>query len=223
MLFSELICMLNNCTRWLGRTIQGAFTLLLALLFVGVGILGNASPAAASSKAMTTEDLQLVIGQAAQEFVEDILDDYSDTLESSFDAVIDPVKSAVKSLTKQVSKASKPGGEEALATQLTASQEALSAAMASFDTLATQTQTFKDTLSSAPDLVKEALETQLGVKFSQLDTAVAGLTEAVNQLTADAEGLDGSDPEAVTTLTEHATQLSAAIEAVDLAIDGFDS
>jgi phage-related protein len=223
MLFSELHCMLNNCTLWLGRTIQGAFTLLLALVFVGVGFLAGPAPATASSKAMTTEDLQLVIGQAAQEFVEDILDDYSDTLESSFEAVIDPVKSAVKGLTKQVSKASKPGGEEALATQLAASQEALSTAMASFDTLATQTQSFKDTLSSAPDLVKEALETQLGAKFSQLDTAVADLTAAVNTLTADAEGLDGSDPEAMTMLTEHATQLSAAIEAVDLAIDGFDS
>ena len=215
--------MLNICKRSLGRSFQGAFTLLLALLFVGIGMVASASPAAASSKGMTTEDLEMVMGQAAQEFVEDILDDYSDTLEDSFEAVIDPMKSAVKSLTKQVSKASKPGDEAALATQVTASQEALTTAMTSFDTLATEVQSFKETLYTAPDLVKEALETQLGVKFSQLDTAVTDLTVAVNQLATDAKGLDGSDPEAVTALPEHATQLSAAIEAVDIAIDGFDS
>jgi outer membrane murein-binding lipoprotein Lpp len=215
--------MLNHCNLSFGRRIQGVFTLLLTLVFIGIGILGSASPAAASSKVMTTEDLELVMGEAAQEFVESILDDYSDTLEDSFEAVTDPVKSAVKSLTKQMSKAAKPGGEAALATQITASQEALSTAMASFDTLTAQTESFKETLNSAPDLIKEALETQLGVKFTQLDTAVAELTAAVDQLATDAEGLDASDPEAVTALTEHATQLSAAIEAIDLAIDGFDS
>lgn len=215
--------MLNNLKLSVGRTMRGALTLLLALLFVGVGVLGPVSPAAASSKVMTTEDLQMVMGEAAQEFVESILDDYSDTLEDSFDAVVDPVKSAVKSLTKQVSKAAKPGDEAALATQVAASQAALSTAMASFDTLATETQSFKDALSAAPDLIKETLETQLGVKFNQLDTAVASLTEAVSQLAADAEGLEASDPDSVTTLTEHATALSTAIEAIDVAIDGFDS
>lgn len=215
--------MLNNCNRSLGQNIQRALTLVLTFCFVSFGIFGGASPAVASSTVMTTEDLELAMGEAAQEFVETILDDYSDTLEDSFEAVIDPMKSAVKSLTKQVSKASKPGGEAALATQMTASQEALNTAIASFDALTTQTQSFKDTLSGAPDLIKQALDTQLGVKFDQLDTAVASLTAAVNQLAADTEGLDGSDPEAVTALTEHATQLSAAIEAVDLAIDGFDS
>jgi len=215
--------MLNHRNLSFGQKIRGVFTLVLALLFLGVGTLANASPAAASSKAMTTEDLEMVMSEAAQEFVESILDDYSDTLEDSFDAVIDPVKSAVKSLTKQVGKAAKPGGEAALATQVTASQEALSTAMASFETLTTQTESFKETLNKAPDLIKEALDTQLGVKFTELDTALATLSEAVNQLAADAEGLDASDPEAVTALTEHSTQLSAAIEAIDVAIDGFDS
>jgi chromosome segregation ATPase len=215
--------MLNHRNLSFGQKIRGGFTLVLTLLFIGVGILANASPAAASSKVMTTEDLEMAMGEAAQEFVESILDDYSDTLEGSFDAVIDPVKSAVKSLTKQVSKAAKPGSEAALATQVAASQEALSTAMASFETLTTQTESFKETLNKAPELIKAALDTQLGVKFTELDTALATLSEAVDQLATDAEGLDASDPEAITALTEHSTQLSAAIEAIDVAIDGFDS
>jgi hypothetical protein len=218
--------MLNNCQLSLGRSIKGAFIVFLALFFVGFGVLGNAAPATASSKIMTTEDLELAMGEAAQEFVESVLDDYSDVLEDSFDAAIDPVKSAVKDLTKQMSKAAKStksNSEPALATQVAASQEALMAAMESFRTLAGQTESFKATLNSAPGLIEKALQTQLGAKFEELDTAVQSMTDAVDQLVADTEGLDGSDPEAVTAFTEHATILTAAIDAIDLAIDGFDS
>jgi hypothetical protein len=218
--------MLNYSQRSLGQTIKGALTVLLVVLFIGLGVLGGAHPAAASSKIMTTEDLELAMGEAAQEFVESILDDYSDVLEGSFDTVVDPVKSAVKGLTKQISKASKstkPGGEAALAAQVTASQEALTAAMGSFQTLAEQTESFKTTLGTAPSLIEDALQTQLGAKFDELDTAVKSMADAVTQLVADTEGLDGSDPDAVTSLTEHATLLTSAIDAIDVAIDGFDS
>lgn len=218
--------MLNNRQLALGQTLKVTFTVLLAVFFMGLGLLGSAAPASASSKVMTAEGLELAMGEAAQEFVESILDAYADVLEGSFDTVIDPVKTAVKDLTKQMgkaAKATKPGSEAALATQLTASQGALATAMESFQTLADQTESFKATLSSAPSLIETALQTQLGAKFEELDVAVQSMADAVNQLVVDTAGLDASDPDAVTALTEHATLLTAAIDAVDLAIDGFDS
>ncbi|MGB5973482.1 MAG: hypothetical protein WBG38_09185, partial [Nodosilinea sp.] len=111
------------------------------MTFVFIGVSGFASQALASSKA-TLSDMDLSITEAAQEFVESILDDYSDVLDDSFSAAVKPLKSVTKDLTKQLSKAAaSPTADGALTVNLDGAKTALDTASASFDTLVADTDT----------------------------------------------------------------------------------
>jgi hypothetical protein len=216
--------MLQNLRQILGQPIKVAITALLVGVFALASVLVQPSSAMASSKAPTPDQLDLVMTEATQDFAASILDDYSDLLEDAFDAAIDPIKSSVKTLTKQISKSAKvkPGSEAVMAAEMAASQEALTAAVASLSILTETTDAFKAALAEAPAAIEAALQAQLETKLEPLDEAFASVTEAVDLLTADAETL-GIDPEAgQAALTEHATLLTQAIEAADMAIDGFD-
>jgi FlaG/FlaF family flagellin (archaellin) len=215
--------MLQNLRQILGQSLKVAVTVMLVGVFALASVLVQPSSAMASSKAPTPEQLDLVMTEATQDFAASILDDYSDLLEDAFDAAIDPIKSSVKTLTKQISKSAKvkPGSEAVMAAEMAASQEALTAAVASLSILTETTDAFKAALAEAPAAIEAALQAQLETKLGPLDEAFASVTEAVDLLTADAETL-GTDPEAgQVALTEHATLLTQAIEAADMAIDGF--
>ncbi|RZM76500.1 hypothetical protein [Leptolyngbya iicbica] len=199
---------------------------LISVLVLGLGLLGNPSRALASSKVATPEALNLAINEAAQEFVESILDDYGDILESSFDTAYDPFKTAVKSLSKQISKAEKSAqkaGEEATTPTLMIPEGAFQSAVDAFSTLQETTAGFKAQLESAPEVVQALIDEQVGAKMDALDQAIAEVSTVVDQLAADVAGLDAADPSATATFNEHATALTQSIQAVDLAIDGFDS
>jgi uncharacterized phage infection (PIP) family protein YhgE len=199
---------------------------LISVLVLGLGLLGNPSRAAASSKVATPEALDLAINEAAQEFVDAILDDYGDILESSFDAAYDPFKSAVKSLSKQISKAEKSAQkaeEEATTPALMIPEGAFQSAVDSFATLQETLTGFKGQLESAPEVVQALIDEQVSTKMDALDQAISEISSTVELLAEDVANLDAADPATTAAFNEHSTALTQSIQAVDLAIDGFDS
>lgn len=202
------------------------FAIAFATFFFGASVFTMPSPALASSKVATPEALDMAISEAAQKFVDSILDDYADILEGSFDAAYDPLKSAVKGVNKQVSKASKPskkGGSASPAPELTIASEPFETAMASFKTLQEQTEAFQAQLENAPTVVGDLIQAQLGAKMDELNAAFATVSEAVDQIVEDTTTLSASDPDSTTAFAEHATVLTQAVDAVDVVIDSFDS
>ncbi len=207
-----------------------AITTGLAIFFLGIGSFTMSSPALASSKIVTPEALDMAISEAAQKFVDSILDDYADILEGSFDTAYDPLKSAVKGVNKQVSKANKPAkkgakqdAEAAPAPEITIASAPFEAAAASFKTLQEQTAGFQTQLENAPTVIEELIESQLGVKMDELNAAFATVAEAVDQIVEDTATLSASDPDSTAAFTEHATMLTQAVKAADMVIDSFDS
>ncbi|MGB6014348.1 MAG: hypothetical protein WBG32_06420, partial [Nodosilinea sp.] len=82
-----------------GRVLKAlaAGVLVVALVFLSGP--GATSQALASSKGTLTETMDLTMAEAAQEFVETVLDDYSDALEDSFSEAVKPLKAITKDLT----------------------------------------------------------------------------------------------------------------------------
>ncbi|PSN11529.1 hypothetical protein C7293_23900 [filamentous cyanobacterium CCT1] len=183
------------------------------------------SQALAAPKGTLSETMDLKMTEAAQEFVESVLDDYSDALEDSFSEAVKPLKSVTKDLTKQLSKAAAAPTSISATTldpKIESSKAALDTASASFDTLVSDTATFKSTLQAAPSQLKEAIDTQLGTKFDELQKAFEEVSGAIALLSKDTTALNAADPAAGTTaLTEHATLLSEAIESAKTVISSF--
>ncbi|NEQ45963.1 MAG: hypothetical protein F6K00_21425 [Leptolyngbya sp. SIOISBB] len=182
--------------------------------------------ASASSKVVTPEALDMAISEAAQEFVESVLDEYADILEGAFDTAYDPLKSSMKSVSKQLMKAEKAaikGGDATAVPAVVIPQESFQSAVDSFETLQATTAGFKAQLESSPNAVQEMLEVQIGEKMAALEQAIAEAATTVGQIATDVASLDAADPATTTAFSEHATALTQAIESVDLAIDGFDS
>lgn len=199
---------------------------LITILVFGLSLFGNPSTAAASSKAATPEALDMAIAEAAQEFVESILDEYADMLESTFDAAYDPLKSSIKSVSKQLTKAEKTAlksGETAAPPTIMIPQEPFQAAIDSFATLQATTASFKAQLEASPEVVKTMIDEQIGAKMAALEQAIADVSTTVDQISTDAASLDPADPATTTAFNEHTTALTESIQAVELAIDSFDS
>ncbi|PZO09512.1 MAG: hypothetical protein DCF25_21570 [Leptolyngbya foveolarum] len=223
--------MLDALHRFFNRTLKIAWAkiVLIGVLTIGFScfaMVANPRPAFASSKIATPEALDMAISEAAQEFVDSILDDYGDILEGTFDIAYDPLKSAIKDVNKQITKVSKPakeGSESEPAPALTIDSAPFETAIAAFDTLSEQTDSFRAQLETAPDTIRELIEAQIGAKMDELDTAIASVTEAVGQITEDTTTLQASEPDSTAAFTEHTTLLKQAVEAVDVAIDGFDT
>ncbi|NJL49381.1 MAG: type III secretion system translocon subunit SctE [Leptolyngbyaceae cyanobacterium SM2_5_2] len=197
---------------------------VLAMVFVGVSLLGGASQSLAATKGKLTETMDLKINEAAQEFVESVLDEYGDALKDSFGSTLKPLKSVTKDLTKQLTKvADSPTPDTtALAAQLTASQATLETARAAFQTLVDDTDTFKSTLAATPDQLKAAIDTQLGTKFDDLQTAFQEISAALATLVDDTGAISADDvTAAVSRLTEDTTTLTQAIEAAKTIIGSF--
>ncbi|MBE9156194.1 hypothetical protein IQ265_05030 [Nodosilinea sp. LEGE 06152] len=200
-----------------------AGVLVVTLVFLGGP--GTMSQALATPKGTLSETMNLKMTEAAQEFVESVLDDYSDALDDSFSEAVKPLKSVTKDLTKQLSKAAAAPtsvGTTTLDPKIESSKAALDTASTSFDTLIADTTTFKSTLEAAPAQLKEAIDTQLGTKFDELQKAFEDVSGAIALLSRDTATLDSADPAAGSAaLTEHATLLSEAIEAAKTVISGF--
>lgn len=198
---------------------------LVGLFALGLGWLSSASPAIASSKVATPEALELAINESAQEFVESVLDDYSDILESTFDAAYDPLKSVLKDTSKQLSKATKAtakGGDTAAPT-LMIPQEPFQVAVTSFAALQETIAGYKSQIEASPAVVQALIEEQIGAKMAELEQAISEVAETVDLIATDVAALDPADPTTTAAFEEHSTTLTQSIQAVDLAIDGFDS
>jgi hypothetical protein len=168
--------------------------------------------------------MDLKMTKAAQEFVESILDDYSDALEDSFSEALKPLKSVTKDLTKQLGKAAAaPDSISAttLAPKIEGAKTVLDTAAASFDTLVANTAKFKSTLDTTPSQLKEAIDTQLGTQFDDLQTAFEGVSKAIAALSEDTVALAADPAAAATALTEHATLLTEAIASAKTVISTF--
>ena len=218
--------MIQALHRFFARTTKIALVGALIASFVCLSALANPRSALASSKVATPEALNMAISEAAQEFVDSILDDYADVLEGTFDVAYDPLKSAVKSVNKQVFKATKPpkeGSEGEPAPALSIDAAPFKSAIASFGTLSEQTESFRAQLEAAPETIRDLIEAQIGTKMDELDSAIASVTAAVSQISEDTTTLQSSEPDSTAAFTEHATALKQAVEAVDMAIDSFDS
>lgn len=199
---------------------------LVGLLVLGLGGLTNAAPAIASSKMATPEALELAINESAQEFVESVLDDYADILEDTFDAAYDPLKSVLKDATKQLSKASKvapKGDEETTAPAVMIPQEPFQIAVTSFAALQETIASYKSQVNASPAVVQALIEEQIGTKMAELEQAIAAVAETVDLIATDVAALDAADPATATAFEEHSMALTQSIQAVDLAIDSFDS
>jgi len=84
------------------------------------------------------------------------------------------------------------------------------------------TAKFKSSLGITPDQLKAAIETQIGTKFDELQTAFENVSSAIALLSEDTAGLAAADPAgAVATYTEHSTLLTEAIESAKTAISAF--
>lgn len=207
------------------QAIKIALVSVLTTGFICLATVGNPRSAFASSKVATPEALEMAISEAAQEFVDAILDDYADMLEGTFDVAYDPLKSAVKSVNKQVFTASKPakgGSEGEPAPAIAIDTAPFESAIASFETLYKQTESFRAQLEAAPETIRELIEAQIGTKMDELETAIASVTKAVSQISEDTTTLQAS-PDSTAAFTEHTTLLNQAVEAVEMAIDSFDS
>jgi hypothetical protein len=215
--------MLTYLHQLTSRALKAMAAGVLVFTLVFVSLPGTSSQAQASTKGTLPETMDLEMTKAAQEYVESILDEYSDVLEDSFSAALKPLKSVTKDLTKQLSKAAKsPTPEGTLDPMVESATTALDAAATTFDTLVADTAQFKTTLTAAPDQLKAALDTQLGTKFDDLQQAFDAVSEAIATLSSDTTGLDAAEPaEAMTSLTEHSSLLTEAIESAKTAISAF--
>jgi hypothetical protein len=216
--------MLTHLHRLTGQVLKALAAGVLVVVLVFSNGPGATSQALASSKGTLTETMDLTMAEAAQEFVETVLDDYSDALEDSFSEAVKPLKSITKDLTKQLSKAAAAptSVSTTLDPQIESSKVALDTASTSFDALVANTATFKSTLAAAPAQLQEAIDTQLGTKFDELQKAFEEVSGAIALLSADTTALDSADPAAgAASLTEHTTLLSEAIESAKTVISGF--
>jgi phage-related protein len=216
--------MVNYLHRILAPMVKGLCAGLLTLVLVGVGVLGMANPALAASEGTLAETMELKMSKAAQEFVSSILDEYEDVLSDSFSATLKPLKSVTKDLTKQLGKVavSPTPDTTLLEPKITASQTALEAASTSFQALISDTDAFKASLAATPAQLKEAIDTQLGTKFDDLQAAFDGISTALATLSQDTSSLDVSDATAaVGRLTEDTTALTQAIELAKVTISSF--
>ncbi|MEA5452520.1 hypothetical protein VB780_28365 [Leptolyngbya sp. CCNP1308] len=217
--------MLTYLHQLTGRAFKAmaAGVLVVTLMFLSVP--GASSQALASPKGTLTETMDLKMTKAAQDYVEAILDDYSDALEGSFSEALKPLKSVTKDLTKQLGKAAAAPtsiSSTTLGPKLESSKTALDTASTSFDALVADTAKFKSTLDAAPTQLKEAIDTQLGTKFDELQQAFEEVSSAIALLSEDTAAIDAADPTAgATLLTEHSTQLTEAIAAAKTIISGF--
>lgn len=211
------------------RQIAGQFTQKLAAGVCALGLMaavmfGFGPQALASTEGSVAEAMNLQISKAAQEFVSSVLGEYEDALEDSFNDTLKPLKSVTKDLTKQLSKiAISPTPDTTLLEpKLAASQTALEAAAAAFSTLVDDTAAFQKALSASPDQLKEAIETQLGTKFDDLQAAFDGVSKALSSLSQDTAVVSADDATAaVGKLTEDGTALAQAIELAKVAISSF--
>lgn len=206
------------------RLIKGAFATLCTVLLVGTVLFGTASSALAATEGTLSEAMDLKISQATQEFVASVLDEYEDSLSDAFKETLKPLKSVTKDLTKQFNKValSPTADTAALAPKLAATQTALETAAEAFQSLVADTETFKTTLSATPDQLKEAIDTQLGTRFDDLQTTFDSVATALSTLSGDVAALDPADAAAaVGKLTEDSTALAQAIELAKTAISSF--
>lgn len=215
--------MLTYLHQLTGRAFKAMAAGVLVVTLVFLSFPGASSQALAAPKGTLTETMDLKMTEAAQDYVEAILDDYSDALEGSFSAALKPLKSVTKDLTKQLTKAAaSPTSATALGPTIESSKAALDIASTSFDTLVADTAKFKTSLDAAPTQLKEAIDTQLGTKFDELTKAFEEVSGAIALLSKDTAAIDSADPTAgATLLTEHATQLTDAIAAAKTVISGF--
>jgi hypothetical protein len=208
-----------------GQLVKGVLATVCALVLVGVALVGSASQALAAAEGSLAETMDLKMSKAAQEFVSSILEEYEDALEDGFNDTLKPLKSVTKDLTKQLSKIaiSPTPDTTTLDPKLAASQTALETAAAAFSALVDDTAAFKAALATSPDLLKEAIDTQLGTKFDDLQGAFDGVAQALSTLSQDTAALDVSDATAaVGKLTEDSTALAQAIELAKTAISSFE-
>ncbi|MGG6237782.1 hypothetical protein ACQ4N7_04005 [Nodosilinea sp. AN01ver1] len=217
--------MLTHLPQLTGRAFRAIAAGVLVITLVFLSGLGASSQALAAPKGTLTETMDLKMTQAAQEFVETVLDDYADALEDSFSEAVKPLKSVTKDLTKQLSKAASAptsAGTTTLDPKIESAKAALDTASTSFDTLVADAASFKSTLEAAPSQLKEAIDMQLGTKFDELQKAFEEVSGAIALLSQDTTTLDAADPAAGTTaLTEHATLLSEAIESAKTVMSSF--
>jgi len=97
--------MLTHLYQLAGRVFKAVAAGVLVVTLVFLTLPGASTQALAAPKGTLTKIMDLTLTEAAQEFVETILDDYSDALEGSFGEALKPLKSVTKDLTKQLSKA----------------------------------------------------------------------------------------------------------------------
>jgi hypothetical protein len=220
-----MVSMLTYLHQLTSRVFKVVATGVLIATLAFLTLPGADSPALASPKGTLTETMDLTMTEAAQEFVESVLEDYSDVLEDTFSEALKPLKSVTKDLTKQLSKAAATPTDlsaTTLAPQIDTAKTALETAATSFDSLIADTAQFKSTLGMTPAQLKEAIDTQLGTKFDDLQAAFENVSDAIALLTNDTAGLESSDPaEAATAYTEHSTLLNQAIESAKTAISAF--
>ena len=217
--------MLIHLHQLAGRVFKAVAAGVLVVTLVFLTLPGASSQALASPKGTLTETMDLKLTEAAQEFVETILDDYADALEDSFGEALKPLKSVTKDLTKQLSKAaaSTSGSATTLTPQVDTAKTALDTAATTFDSLVADTAKVRSSLGSTPDQLKAAIETQIGTKFDELQTAFENVSSAIALLSEDTAGLATADPaDAVATYTEHSTLLTEAIESAKTAISAFE-
>lgn len=203
---------------------KGVLATVCAFLLVGTVLFGTASSALAATEGSPSEAMDLKISQATQEFVSSVLDEYEDSLSDAFKETLKPLKSVTKDLTKQFSKvALSPTADTAtLAPKLAATQVALETAAEAFQALVADTTTFKTTLSATPDQLKEAIDTQIGTRFDDLQATFDSVASALSTLSGDLATLDPADAAvAVGKLTEDSTALAQAIELAKTAIGSF--
>jgi hypothetical protein len=216
--------MLTYLHQLAGQAFKAIAAGALAIAFVFLSIFGAAAQAMAAPKGTVSETIDLTMAKAAQEFVETVLDDYSDALKGSFSEALKPLKSTTKDLTKQLAKAAAtPDAASAttLGPTIESAKAALDTASTSFDSLMADTAKFKSTLDTAPTQLKQAIDTQLGTKFDELEQAFAEVSEAIALLSEDTAALDAADLTDTTALTEHSTLLTEAIESAKTVISGF--
>lgn len=207
-----------------GRIVKEILAGVCTFMLVGVLILGTASQAVAATEGSLAEAMDLKMTKAAQEYVSSVLGDYEDALSDSFKATLKPLKSVTKDLTKQLSKIaiSPTADTTTLDPKLAASQTALDTAAEAFQALVDDTAAFKASLAATPDQLKEAIDTQLGTKFDDLQATFDSVATALSTLSDDVTALDPADATAaVGKLTEDSTALAQAIELAKTAISSF--
>ncbi|MGF1519183.1 MAG: hypothetical protein ACFCVB_15480 [Nodosilinea sp.] len=217
--------MLTHLHQLTGRVFKAVAAGVLVVTLVFLTLPGASTQALASPKGTLTETMDLKLTEAAQEFVETILDDYADALEDSFGEALKPLKSVTKDLTKQLSKAAATTSASAttLTPQVDTAKTALDTAATTFDSLVADTAKVRSSLGSTPDQLKAAIETQIGTKFDELQTAFENVSSAIALLSEDTAGLATADSaDAVATYTEHSTLLTEAIESAKTAISAFE-